>query len=273
MSAIETDRTAFAVLTDKEREILRLLSAGHTVKTIAAQLGRSEASINERLREARRKTKVGSSRELARLLAAQKIRDDFSGLTPALGAGQPSVQRPHPRRVAPKGTTMLLLALPVAAAGLALASIQQPAGAGSSPAATAAAAASPLEGTWALDLASIPAAERPRGVTIAFHRRPGGKWAVHVEIAAADGTAQVADSLAVPDGAPVPVSGTMPFVDSASLRQPGPNTLVMTLGKGGKPVSTRVYTVSKDRRVLTETIVWASDALPGLETTRFTRVG
>ena len=43
-------------LTDREMEILRLLVAGHTVKTIAARLGRSETSINERLRSARRKT-------------------------------------------------------------------------------------------------------------------------------------------------------------------------------------------------------------------------
>src|SRR3546814_7553139 len=63
-------------------EILRLLVAGHTVKTIAARLGRSETSINERLRSARRKTGVGSSRELARLLDRQKTCDeniDLSG--------------------------------------------------------------------------------------------------------------------------------------------------------------------------------------------------
>mgnify|MGYP006165162457 FL=1 len=47
-------------LTDKELEILRLLAGGHTVKSIAARLERSEASINERLREARRKTGVAS---------------------------------------------------------------------------------------------------------------------------------------------------------------------------------------------------------------------
>src|SRR3546814_3135512 len=53
-----------------------LLVAGHTVKTIAARLGRSETSINERLRSARRKTGVGSSRELARLLDLQKTCDE-----------------------------------------------------------------------------------------------------------------------------------------------------------------------------------------------------
>jgi hypothetical protein len=62
------------------------------------------------------------------------------------------------------------------------------------------------------------------------------------------------------------------FIDTAALRQPAPNTLVMTLGKNGAPTSTRVYTVAKDRRSMTETIVWASDTLPKLETTHFNRV-
>lgn len=58
-------------LNDNERSALTLLASGHTVKSIARQTGHSEASINERLREARRKTGVGSSRELARLLAQE----------------------------------------------------------------------------------------------------------------------------------------------------------------------------------------------------------
>ena len=82
-------------LTDKELEILRLLAGGHTVKSIAARLDRSEASINERLREARRKTGVGSSRELARQLDAQKIWDKNIDLSP----GEPSAEEPSvPRR-------------------------------------------------------------------------------------------------------------------------------------------------------------------------------
>jgi hypothetical protein len=64
----------------------------------------------------------------------------------------------------------------------------------------------------------------------------------------------------------------MAFIDSTALRQPAPNTLVMTLGKNGAPVSTRVYTVAKDRKSMTETIVWAGGSLPRLETTHFNRV-
>ena len=46
----------------------------------------------------------------------------------------------------------------------------------------------------------------------------------------------------------------------------------MTLGKGGAPVSTRVYTVAKDRRAMTVTIVWARRGLPALETTTIRRI-
>src|SRR3546814_7312832 len=68
------------------------------------------------------------------------------------------------------------------------------------------------------------------------------------------------------DGVPVPVTGNMDFIDSVALRQPAPDTLVMTLGKAGARVSTRVYTVAKDLKSMTETIVWSSDKLQKLET-------
>lgn len=56
-----------------------LLAEGHTAKSAAALLDTSEAAVNERLREARRKTGVGSSRELARLVA-QETRDEKIGV-------------------------------------------------------------------------------------------------------------------------------------------------------------------------------------------------
>ena len=63
-----------------EREVLALLAEGHTAKSIATVTGRSEGSINERLRDARRKTGVSSSRELARLVHAQKNWDEEIGV-------------------------------------------------------------------------------------------------------------------------------------------------------------------------------------------------
>ena len=63
-------------LNEAERRVLRLLAEGHTAKSIANTIGSTPAAVNERLREARRKTGVGSSRELARLLKAQENCDE-----------------------------------------------------------------------------------------------------------------------------------------------------------------------------------------------------
>lgn len=55
-------------LTEKEKQTLRLIVRGHDAKSIARSLGLSVHTINERLRDARRKMAVSSSREAARLL-------------------------------------------------------------------------------------------------------------------------------------------------------------------------------------------------------------
>lgn len=67
-------------LNPAEREVLTLLAQGHTAKSIATLTGKSEGAVNERLREARRKTGMGSSRELARLYAVQENRDEQIGV-------------------------------------------------------------------------------------------------------------------------------------------------------------------------------------------------
>jgi DNA-binding CsgD family transcriptional regulator len=59
-------------LNHAERQALRLLAQGHTVKSIANTIGSTPTAVNERLREARRKTGVGSSRELSRMLKTQE---------------------------------------------------------------------------------------------------------------------------------------------------------------------------------------------------------
>ena len=77
----------------------------------------------------------------------------------------------------------MLIALPLAAAGLMLAAPAALNQADPAPASQAAAmAASPLVGTWSLDVAKIPAEERPREVTIEFGTTADGKWATHVRI-------------------------------------------------------------------------------------------
>jgi DNA-binding CsgD family transcriptional regulator len=58
----------FWALTDKEKQTLRLIVRGHDAKSIARSLGLSVHTINERLRDARRKMAASSSREAARRL-------------------------------------------------------------------------------------------------------------------------------------------------------------------------------------------------------------
>ncbi len=271
---IATRAIQFAALNEKELEILRLLAAGHTVKSIAAGLERSEASINERLREARRKTGVGSSRELARLLDAQKIWDRKIDLSAPASSSEGHERPPLGRGRWSKGQMMLLITIPLVAAGLlATATNSLERSEPAHPAMLAATGPSSLAGRWSLDVAQIPGAERPRSVTIAFSEASGGRWNTVVEIVAPDGSHMDARSTSALDGVAVPVEGTMGFIDSVSLRQPEPGTLVMTLGKNGQRVSTRVYTVAKDARTMTETIAWAAVGMPDIVTTTFNRVG
>lgn len=105
-------------LNDAERHILSLLAEGHTAKSIAAETGRTEGAVNERLREARRKTGVGSSRELARLLRAQENRGEKIGLVPDQGAE--SAPSHVPLRARWQGVLIMIVIGGVAAAALVL---------------------------------------------------------------------------------------------------------------------------------------------------------
>ena len=272
MTAPTVPETALEALNDNELEILRLLASGHTAKSIAVSLGRSETAINERLREARRKTGVGSSRELARLLDAQKIWDRKIDLPPAVPSTEAS-SVPRPKGFAwTKGRITMAILFPAAALALALA-----AGTATMPetadTAQAAQAASPLAGKWSLDVARLPENERPQSVTITFTPQPDGRIHTLVWIANRDGGTIKAESTAATDGVAVPVGGNFAEIDSVALRQPAPDTLVMTLAKGGERFSTRVYTVAKDGRSMTETIVWANGEMPEPKALVFKRVG
>src|SRR4051812_32627734 len=104
-------KEGFGALTEKEKQTLRLIVRGHDAKSTARSLGLSVHTINERLRDARRKMAVSSSREAARLLlqaegggAGSPYPDSFGdtiigedaagplvdqGLAPIEGAGRP----------------------------------------------------------------------------------------------------------------------------------------------------------------------------------------
>lgn len=58
----------YEALTEKEKQTLRLIVRGHDAKSIARSFDLSVHTVNERLRDARRKMAVSSSREAARLL-------------------------------------------------------------------------------------------------------------------------------------------------------------------------------------------------------------
>lgn len=76
-------------LTEKEKQTLRLIVRGHDAKSAARTLGLSVHTINERLRDARRKMAVSSSREAARLLLDAET----------AGEASPPVRSPPPESV------------------------------------------------------------------------------------------------------------------------------------------------------------------------------
>ena len=109
-------------LTEKEKQTLRLLLAGHDAKSMARQLGLSVHTVNERLRYARRKLSASSSREAARLLresegaAPNSLGDKGLGDArerPAVQqAGEPDAgSSPNPRKVWPIGGLIMISSL------------------------------------------------------------------------------------------------------------------------------------------------------------------
>ncbi|MEO9600215.1 LuxR C-terminal-related transcriptional regulator [Parasphingorhabdus sp.] len=65
-------RTACNDLNEKEKKVLRLLLMGHDAKTAAQEIGVTPNIINERLRSARQKLQVTSSKAAARMLASHE---------------------------------------------------------------------------------------------------------------------------------------------------------------------------------------------------------
>ncbi len=70
--------TGIQSLSEREKETLRLLIRGHNAKSIAHSLGLSVHTVNDRLRDARRKLNVSSSREAARRLAESEQWSPYS---------------------------------------------------------------------------------------------------------------------------------------------------------------------------------------------------
>jgi hypothetical protein len=132
---------------------------------------------------------------------------------------------------------------------------------------------SPLLGSWAVDVSRlpIPPEARPRSVTITFSDAGSGKLTTHVDIVDAGGAESHAIGTTTLDGKAASVTGSE--ADTAATKMPAPNVLVMALGKGGMPASTRIYTVAEDGKSLVETAAYTGDSgLPVMRTNYFTRV-
>ena len=121
-------------LNERERDTLRLLLAGHDAKSIARERRLSVHTVNERLRAARRKLGVSSSREAARLLAqAEGNAHDFpvskefgmdrhgGGAARTAPTGPLSWPRRHPWRT---GGVLLMIVAIIAAAFVTMAGIE-----------------------------------------------------------------------------------------------------------------------------------------------------
>ena len=117
----------YQALTEKEKEALRLLLGGHDAKSMARQLGLSVHTINERLRDARRKLSVSSSKAAARILreaecaTPQLLGDRLLGDASPAASLQTSFLGPAPsqRRAAWTIGGVAMIALIVAAFALA----------------------------------------------------------------------------------------------------------------------------------------------------------
>ena len=90
-------------LTDREREVLRLLLAGHTAKSAASALDLSVHTINDYLREARRKLGVSSSREAARILGEQDSEAPQNRAPDEIGMGADTQHDDHAKPSATPG--------------------------------------------------------------------------------------------------------------------------------------------------------------------------
>jgi hypothetical protein len=141
------------------------------------------------------------------------------------------------------------------------------------PPAAKASAPSPLLGTWTVDVSRLPMPPeaRPKSVTVAFSDAGGEKWKIDVNIVNVDGPAIHAYGTYPLDGTAMPGQGSTIEADTGAIRLPAPNVLVLGLGKGGMPASTRIYTVSADGKSMIETAV-NHNGVPVMRTNYFTRV-
>jgi DNA-binding CsgD family transcriptional regulator len=148
-------KQGYEALSEKEKQTLRLLLAGHDAKSLARHLGLSVHTINERLRDARRKLSAASSKEAARLLresedaAPYSLGDEGLGDAPRPPAGEqdghPDVRAPWRRQAvwAIGGLAMISVAFALFAVSAPLETGDSPAGSSQASAPSSAAESAP----------------------------------------------------------------------------------------------------------------------------------
>ena len=142
------------------------------------------------------------------------------------------------------------------------------------PAFAAPALESPLLGRWALDVATLPMPPeaRPKSVSLEFRNVSDGRLASEVEIIDQQGGRMHSESTLSLDGTPGRALGNY-WVDVIAAKMPSPEVLVMQFVYEKIPRSTRVYSISADGKVLTETEAYFKpDGTPMMRTAMFNRV-
>jgi DNA-binding CsgD family transcriptional regulator len=156
----------YQALTEKEKETLRLLLAGHDAKSMARHFGLSVHTVNERLRDARRKLSATSSREAARLLRESEGHQSL-GDKPIGDAAAPSIVEKAPTAHAWAIGGLAMIALAIAA--LALSGAPQAAQHRAHPAPVAESAVTEVARQWLALVDAQKWQESWAGTTKAFH--------------------------------------------------------------------------------------------------------
>jgi hypothetical protein len=117
--------------------------------------------------------------------------------------------------------------------------------------------ANAMFGAWAVDTSKLPmpAAARPRSVSISFSAEGSDRLRTKVEVVDPTGAKLVADGVTPLDGSPTPVKSNFEAGVSATT-MPRPEVLIMQLAKNGRPASTRIYVVNPDGKSMIETVAY-----------------
>jgi|SRR5688500_14435488 hypothetical protein len=108
-----------------------------------------------------------------------------------------------------------------------------------------------LVGTWVVDVSQIEQPHPPKSVTMTLAESDAGSFKMSIDIETPDGQIMHSGGVFKPDGIAIRVQGSMD-VDVVSMTMPNSRTLVMGGGFGGKPTTSRVWTLADDGREMVE---------------------